>query len=220
MASLLQTFACILLWLSFLLGASVWAQPRSERAWTCQLIADIFEGERQRFREERGDVLGISQTFRETRSEWLPSLNERSGYASTWLVELQERSGLSATQFTYLLRRAAAQNTESTAVECSMVDGPWVAPHDAYALFRERVAMRQVRGTLPPDHPEFLPPVQQTTCGMVGEDAPSLQLVYLSRPVFDEWGRVAVAEDQSGLNMFRFENGRWQSIGHVFPRPC
>jgi hypothetical protein len=87
--------------------------------------------------------------------------------------------------------------------------------------YRARLLEREVSGRLPPNHPDHMPPVDQSTCGDRGDDIPQLVSIEITRPVFHENGRRAfLIEGHQPAIYVRQRSGRWVRLAVRPSWPC
>jgi hypothetical protein len=87
--------------------------------------------------------------------------------------------------------------------------------------YRARLLEREMSGRLPPNHPDHMPPVDQSTCGDRGDDIPQLVSIEITRPVFYESGRRAfLFEGHQPAIYARQRSGRWVRLAVRPSWPC
>ena len=196
-------------------------EPNNDAARTCGFLSDLVNAQASTIEEDRGDVLGVSRLYRPVSGDEPDLVDEIANRPMLHADRFLARIGLSAGAYLDLIARALMPSSESELeVDCPDLLGQWPDADEATTVWSRRFESRQARSALPEDHPDYLPPVEWMACGPAGDAVPRLNVILVSRPVFDEAGHFAIAEVRSGLAQYMREDGRWVPIGVLRPTYC
>ncbi|MCA9312528.1 MAG: hypothetical protein KDA21_15040 [Phycisphaerales bacterium] len=203
-------------------------QREIERQWTCSLIGALVEEAEAGFGERPPDLFLVSDRFRpalraDSAAAFLESLrmDRHVDYIFPMPQENPFYEAVNDFPFGVVMQAYANWPSEEPIICPDLTGAEQVSPEVAEDRLDALIDARRLRTYLPAFSPDHLPPLSRGTCGLTGEEVPSLRFIEITRPAFSENGLIAFFATPN--QRFIYERGwrtPWRQVAVTFPNPC
>lgn len=216
--------------LAMVQGATMPLEPQreTERQWTCSLIAALVEEAEGGFGETPPELFLVSDRFRPARradseAAFMESLRMNRDWDFIFPMSQDDPfyEAVGALPFGVVMQAYVNWPSEEPIICPDLTTVEQVSPEVAWDRFSALVDARRLRTFLPTFSPDHLPPLSRGTCGLTGEEVPSLRFIQITRPAFSDDGRTAFFATPH--QRFIYERGwrtPWRRVAATFPNPC